>query len=274
MRNITFCICFLGLSGMAFGTDLGGTNPKTFQLDRSSYQTTDGVFQLATGEIANRSQNVLGDPCLSPLPTPCPEDVDGDGSVSIGDILLIIGDWGTFGDGTFRPIGDCSPLPDGDCVTDIGDLLACVAAWDADCSAPVPGDECVDAIVAFIGANAFDTTAMTPSQPQPNAFTCSDAFLGWKNSQDIWFVWTATATGTATFSTCDPTSYDTSMVLYAADCDTQLACSGDGTGGTGCQQYYSRIADFSVEAGSDYAIRLGGWNGATGQGTLTITMNE
>ena len=93
--------------------------------------------------------------------------------------------------------------------------------------------------------------------------------MNWDNSQDIWFAWTADASGNVHFTTCDSSSYDTSMALYAGSCSNQVACNGDGSGDSGCQSYYSAV-DFNVTQGETYFIRIGGWQGATGTGTLTI----
>ena len=59
------------------------------------------------------------------------------------------------------------------------------------------------------------------------------------------------------------------MVLYEGSCDNQVACNGDADGEDGCQAYYSAL-DYNVEAGETYYIRIGGWLGETGEGTLTI----
>ena len=112
---------------------------------------------------------------------------------------------------------------------------------------------------------------MTPSTPEPDDTMCSGTFLDWTGSQDAWFVFTPDSDSLANFSLCDSASYDTSMVLYAGDCDTQVACNGDATTEAGCQSYYSGIYDWPVTAGTSYYIRIGGWQGATGAGTLTIT---
>jgi hypothetical protein len=59
------------------------------------------------------------------------------------------------------------------------------------------------------------------------------------------------------------------MVLYEGTCDNQVACNGDASGDSGCQDYYSAI-DYNVKAEETYYIRIGGWQGEAGQGTLTI----
>jgi hypothetical protein len=93
--------------------------------------------------------------------------------------------------------------------------------------------------------------------------------MEWSNSRDIWFAWIADYSGNARFTTCDASSYDTSMALYEGSGDNQVACNGDGDGDTGCQSYYSAL-DYNVQEGTTYYIRIGGWQGAAGAGTLTI----
>ena len=67
------------------------------------------------------------------------------------------------------------------------------------------------------------------------------------------------------------------MVLYTGDCANlvQVACNGDdGTGSfSGCQLYYSAIVNYQATAGTTYLIRLGGWNGDTGAGTLNVSFS-
>jgi len=285
------------------------------------------------------------DPCTLPL-GPCPEDIDSNGIVAVGDILELIAHFGECGDGTYRPIGDI----DDDCCVTVNDLLMVIGAWDQDCTpvgacclpqggcnessteadclnaggvyqgdqstcaqascpelgaccfsdgacsmmlpsdctntsgtfqgqgvscndadCPVSGDgdECHFAMQAVMGANSFETNTATPSSPEPDESQCSDTYLDWDNSPDVWFYWVATVSGNVYFTTCDSSSYDTSMALYEGDCDNQVACNGDASGETGCQAYYSAF-NYNVTVGEVYYIRLGGWQGISGTGTLTI----
>ena len=298
-----------------------------------------------TGELAYRL-NAGGDPCEYPLPENCPADVDGDLSITVTDVLAILGSWGECGDGTFRPAGDVAPLPNGDCCVNVSDVLAVVGAWGEDCNiyggcchedgsctplteiaceesngyyfgdnttctdgtcttgaccidsntcnirtsysctdldglyqgdgsicekvdCIIDGDECEYAFTAVEGANPFDTTSMSPSQPQPDESQCENTDLDWENSPDAWFVWVADQTRLFSFNTCDTSSFDTSIVLYENTCTNQVACNGDGDGISGCQAYYSEI-DYECIAGNTYYIRIGGWQGQTGTGTLNI----
>ncbi len=244
----------------------------------------------------------IPNPCEQPLPQ-CSDDIDGDGSVGVGDVLAVIDNWGACGDGTFRPTGDV----DDNCCVNVGDVLHLISNWgsecvitgscclqdftceeysEADCSelggsymgdntscettnCPGAGDECKVALTAALGANAFETMTATPSSPQPDDSQCEGTYLSWDNSSDIWFAWVAEFSGNAYFTTCDNNSYDTSMVLYEGNCGNQVTCNGDGDGGNDCQAYYSSF-DYNVTEGETYFIRIGGWQGATGSGTLTI----
>ncbi len=242
------------------------------------------------------------DPCDTPLGS-CVNDIDGNGTVGVSDILAVIENWGISGDGTFRPIGDVNDS----CSVDVSDLLQLVGDWGSECiitgacclsdfsctelsfntcseqdgtyygdeslcsdtNCPGAGDECSTAMVAQLGSNNYETTTATPSSPEPDDSQCEGTYMNWANSQDIWFVWVAEYTGTVHFTTCENSSFDTSMALYEGACNNQVACNGDGNGDNGCQSYYSAI-DFNVQKGSNYYIRIGGWEGATGSGVLTI----
>ena len=58
---------------------------------------------------------------------PCLEDVSGDGSVNVTDLLVLLGEWGT--------TCPCSADIDCDGVVNVTDLLALLAAW-GDCPSP------------------------------------------------------------------------------------------------------------------------------------------
>ena len=144
--------------------------------------------------------------------------------------------------------------------------------------AAIPGDTCAIAVTARLGANSFDTSVLSDSGfGDPDEADCPGTYLDWNNSPDAWFTWTAIADGAVSFSTCDTHSYDTSMVLYAgATCDTiyQIGCNGDAAPDGNCQGYYSALLNVPVTNGETFYVRLGGWNAATGTGTLTIDVAE
>ena len=136
------------------------------------------------------------------------------------------------------------------------------------------GDTCETSLFATIGENEFTTTGAIDSEfGDPDETQCPDTYLDWDNSPDIWFVWQPPSSGTLNLSTCDPDSYDTSIVLYGgSDCTslTQIACNGDAEAADECQSFHSSITDIEVTPMSTYYIRLGGWQGDSGSGTLWI----
>jgi hypothetical protein len=132
-------------------------------------------------------------------------------------------------------------------------------------------------LVTGVGS-AFNTaTATVTALPAVTDALCAGTELAWvATQQDVWFTWTPTANGTADFSTCNSASYDTSIVIYSGSCATltPVSCNGDGAGLTGCQQYYSLVSQLPVAAGTTYYVRIGGYDGATGTGTITVTFTE
>ena len=72
------------------------------------------------------------DPCDDPLPT-CASDIDNSGVVNVDDLLTIIGLWGQCGDGTYRPVADIAPLPNGDCCINVDDILQIISEFGLEC---------------------------------------------------------------------------------------------------------------------------------------------
>jgi len=91
--------------------------------------------------------------------------------------------------------------------------------------------------------------------------------------QDIWYLWNATCTGTATFSLCPGgVTPDTVVAVYEGS-----ACPAAGTA-IGCDDdtcsspaFGSSAATFCATAGQDYLLRLGGFGGVTGSGLFEVT---
>lgn len=147
---------------------------------------------------------------------------------------------------------------------------------DVDCDPTPANDTCAGATAAVLGANAYDTSFAGAELADPDATVCDGTFLDWAGSPDVFFTYTPDSDGALSITTCDAASYDTSIAVYSGDCSTitgddNIACNGDATGQDGCQQYYSAIDNLPVTAGEQIVIRCGGWNGATGAGTLTLS---
>ncbi len=135
-------------------------------------------------------------------------------------------------------------------------------------SAPL-NDECANALVVAEGITPFSTLLATNSSISLPA-SCNEG-NGLAMVKDIWFRFTADATGMATVSTCGQAFYDTRIAAYPDVCgsSTVLACDDDSGGCGGGTSTMS----FAVEAGQSYLIAVGGRTGS-GSGFLTIDTPE
>ncbi len=133
----------------------------------------------------------------------------------------------------------------------------------------VANDDCSDAIVVGEGVIAFDTTGATTDGP--NEPGLCNFFSYTQVGADIWYRYVPGCTGNATIDLC-ASSYDTKLAVYqGASCpgsSSADACNDDACGpGDGLQ---SQVV-LPVVAGSSYLIRIGGYDGATGSGVLSIS---
>jgi len=128
-------------------------------------------------------------------------------------------------------------------------------------------NNCADAAPVSDGTHAFSTSGATTDGPSESL--CSNAGDNHVRS-DIWYLYTAPCNGTTTVGLCG-SNYDTKLAAYAGStCPTAsgsaIACNDDSC------SLQSQIT-FDTTAGQEYLIRVGGYNGATGSGTMTITCN-
>jgi len=125
---------------------------------------------------------------------------------------------------------------------------------------PPPGDDCsAPDPIAGQGVFPYDNTLASTGAEGQNEAICY-AFGTSASNQDLWFDWTADATGMATIQTCG-SAPDTRLTAYPSGmCPTQdssLACNDDTCG------LQSEIM-FPVAGGQTYLIQAG--NFAAGQG--------
>lgn len=128
-------------------------------------------------------------------------------------------------------------------------------------------DSCATAqIVVATGQFAFDTTAATTDgigDPLCQNAAHNQIYL------DVWYSWTAPASGSYTFATCGQTTLDSRIAVYDGSCaGAILACNDDG-----CDGLRSTV-DVIVTAGNVYIVRLGGYSqtvGGTGTFSISVT---
>lgn len=137
-----------------------------------------------------------------------------------------------------------------------------------DCAEPPPGpanNDCADAIaIGDVTDLAFSTTgAVTDGGPVCVSFGFDQVYA------DIWYCYTATCDGIATASLCN-SDYDTKMAVYdGCTCPAvdMIGCNDDACGDDGLK---SEVV-FPVVAGNTYLIRIGGYDGESGDGLLSIS---
>jgi hypothetical protein len=149
---------------------------------------------------------------------------------------------------------------DGDGDTDCADLDC---AGDPSCAPTPPNDDCTAATALIEGVFGFTTLGSSTDGPT----NCGGSLLN-----DIWFIYTASCSGTITFSTCNTTNFNPQMAIYpgSSPCppavDSFLACDAGSCSGSGEPEIF-----LDAIAGEDYLIQIGGFNGERGDGTLTIS---
>jgi hypothetical protein len=127
-----------------------------------------------------------------------------------------------------------------------------------ECATPTP--------ISGTGTFAFDNTAATTGTQGQTEAAC--LFFGTPGiTNDIWFSWTGTATGTATLSLCGGATMDSKVAVYdGTGCPTAaaIACNDDSCG------LQSQVT-FAAVLGQAYTIQLGNYPSALpGTGTFTL----
>ena len=140
---------------------------------------------------------------------------------------------------------------------------------DANCRLITNNDNCATPKSVTDGATDFNSTGATTDGPAEAGcgFQHGDAQIG----SDIWFCYEATCNGPLVVSLCG-SKYDTKMAVYSGcGCPSAapIICSDDDCGGGALE---SRLT-LQATQGQSYLIRVGGYQGATGAGTLTILCN-
>ncbi len=167
------------------------------------------------------------------------------------------------GDGT-RNVTAGEECDDGNTTADDG----CSATCQSEAVGP-ENDNCASPISVRDGETGFNNNDAGTDGPADQAcnFTLDDDQVG----SDIWFCYQATCDGEAVVSLCG-SRYDTKLAVYTGcDCPPAdlIKCSDDDCGGS----LDSRIT-FEAQLGQSYLIRIGGYLGDQGEGTLNIRCGD
>lgn len=129
-------------------------------------------------------------------------------------------------------------------------------------SDPGDNDNCWAAAGIGPGVEPFDTTSATTDGPSETSF-CSNGAM----EADIWYLYSATCDSDVTVSLCGST-FNTVLAVYDASCPvasgSALACDDDA-----CS--LQSETTFAATSGTDYLIRIAGYNGDTGTGSMAVS---
>lgn len=139
-----------------------------------------------------------------------------------------------------------------------------------DCEMPPPppaNDACINAIPAFTGTNSGVNTCGASTVNDAEA-SCQDM-----TGKDVFYVWTADCTGTATIDTegsMFEAANDTVLTVFDACGGSEIACDDDGS--TGSDTLLS-VVSFNCVADTDYVIRVAGYNALGSIRCGDVTLN-
>lgn len=144
-------------------------------------------------------------------------------------------------------------------------------------------DNCVNATVIGNGVTAFSTLGATTDGNPVAPGACNDSGST-QTAADIWFLYTATCTGTLRVTTCAQlggnADYDSDIVIYTVGAcpppdAARIGCNDDDPiNPCGLEPPFASTATALVAAGQQYLIRVGGFADAKvdfGTGSLNIT---
>ena len=124
----------------------------------------------------------------------------------------------------------------------------------------VLNDDCASATaINEVTDLAFDTGSATASGTTPS---CG----GSTAPVDLWYAYTPTTSGNAVIDLCG-SGFDTRLAVYDACGGAELACNDDACG-------LQSSLTVTVTSGTTYYIQVGGYNGATGSGDLSIHFED
>lgn len=151
-------------------------------------------------------------------------------------------------------------------------VCSATTTWSTSCSiihcSAIDNDTCGTALTVDLGvATAFDTTfALTDPAAPP--FSCANG-----GSVDQWYTFTPTCDGVFNVSLCG-SSYDTAIEIFdggvtPGDCSTMtlIECNDDFCG-------FQSALNLTAFVGNTYYLRISGFGGDRGPGTLNIGMAE
>jgi hypothetical protein len=196
----------------------------------------------------------------------CFGDLDASGIVDAADLAVLLGAWGGVGAADLDANGG----------VDAADLALLLGAWGF-CPVAPANDLCENSIEIGEGVTAFCTINATSNGPVYGVNSPCNEFGYNSIYADVWYTYTAIGDGELTVSTCG-TTWDTRLAVYGIPFAGPIGCPGGQfslVGVIGCNddaqncQTGSKVT-VPVVAGHQYKIRVGGFIGFEGNGTLDV----
>ncbi len=224
------------------------------------------ALAMIPGDGDSQFTKPVGGADLGAVSCTCPADFDFSGVVDGADLGQLLAAWG-------GPIGDLN----GSGSTDGADLGMLLSQWGS-CAVVPANDLCANAAPIGEGSHSFCTLgALSQGPAYPVGSPCIQ--FGFDSiDRDIWYRYTADAFGSVVVSTCG-TTWDTRLAAYTnAFPSPNTSCPAEGfsfTAVIACNDDFagcglaSRI-EFNVIPGQQYLIRVGGYVGYSGVGTLNV----
>lgn len=130
----------------------------------------------------------------------------------------------------------------------------------------LPNDDCAGATPVDVGSTAYNNVGATDSGVEMSCAVGSSV----GSTNDLWYSFTPTADGRFAIDTLG-SDHDTTVAVYTGACGmlTEVACDDDFYGSS--VDFLSLLV-FDATANTEYIIQAGSWNGATGEGSLNITL--
>ncbi|MBC7771779.1 MAG: hypothetical protein H7210_04735 [Pyrinomonadaceae bacterium] len=130
-------------------------------------------------------------------------------------------------------------------------------------------DDCDSAVPLSPGRFGFSNTGATTDGPAACGLI----------AEDIWYTYLAPCNGTLNIDTCNNSNevgFDTVLVAYSGTCSNlaEIECNDDDTGCTVTDPARRSLINFQVARNTRYYIRVGGFNGANGNGILDVDLTS
>ena len=177
-----------------------------------------------------------------------------------------------------------------------GDPFCCESSWDStcvtlavelcgiyqySCDAPNQANDCATSPQSATNGDAIAFNTTGANTDGPDEVGCGSGYEDFPIWSDLWYMIELTGDSTVTATCCNTADFDSKIAIYAAGevgstfdpatlPDSFIACNED------CDDpkfFTSELVAPSLAEGQ-YLVRIGGYQGATGSGDLTISWED